>query len=171
MRSVFLARPDAAELRHRIAGLAWISVWLPPALACLLIAGESGRTMAAAHTNSWLRPVFERVFGPLRDTTWWWIHHLIRKGGHFAGYALVCLTFLRAWLLTLARRPAPSDGPWRLPACGLAVASTFVVACCDEWHQTFVPGRTGMFSDVLLDTGGALAMCGVAAMLWRPWRT
>ncbi len=35
----------------------------------------------------------------------------------------------------------------------------FVAACLDEWHQTFIVGRTGRLSDVLIDmlaTSGAL---------------
>jgi VanZ family protein len=38
----------------------------------------------------------------------------------------------------------------------LGVGSTFVLASLDEWHQTFLPGRVGCLSDVLLDTVGAL---------------
>ena len=30
----------------------------------------------------------------------------------------------------------------------------FFYACTDEWHQTFVPGRVGAFSDVLVDSIG-----------------
>ena len=32
----------------------------------------------------------------------------------------------------------------------------FLYACSDEYHQTFVVGRTGSFSDVLIDTLGAI---------------
>lgn len=32
----------------------------------------------------------------------------------------------------------------------------FTFACLDEYHQTFVDGRTGRFSDVLIDSTGAL---------------
>jgi VanZ family protein len=33
-----------------------------------------------------------------------------------------------------------------------------VVASCDEWHQTFLPNRTGTPWDVLLDCTGAIAL-------------
>jgi len=33
---------------------------------------------------------------------------------------------------------------------------SFLYACSDEFHQTFVPGRAGQFKDVLIDTAGAL---------------
>ena len=32
----------------------------------------------------------------------------------------------------------------------------FIYACSDEFHQTFIPGRTGQFIDALIDTFGAL---------------
>lgn len=32
----------------------------------------------------------------------------------------------------------------------------FVYACTDEYHQTFVSGRTGQFIDVLIDTSGSI---------------
>ena len=40
----------------------------------------------------------------------------------------------------------------------LGLAGTALVASWDEWHQTFLPNRTGSPWDVLLDCCGALAM-------------
>ena len=37
-----------------------------------------------------------------------------------------------------------------------AVLIGFLYACTDEFHQTFVPGRSGEFRDVLIDTIGVL---------------
>lgn len=62
----------------------------------------------------------------------------LRKAGHLAVFALL-------WLL--ARRPL-GDG-W-------GFAFTVLYAASDEWHQTFVPGRGGAVSDVLIDAAGAL---------------
>ena len=33
---------------------------------------------------------------------------------------------------------------------------TFFIAMLDEYHQTFVDGRTGVFDDVSIDTAGAI---------------
>lgn len=35
----------------------------------------------------------------------------------------------------------------------------FIYSCTDEYHQTFVNGRTGQFSDVLIDTLGGFISC------------
>ncbi len=32
----------------------------------------------------------------------------------------------------------------------------FLYACSDEWHQTFIPQRSGRFADVLIDCAGVL---------------
>ena len=37
-----------------------------------------------------------------------------------------------------------------------AFGFSFLYACSDEWHQTFVPGRAGLLSDVLVDAVGVL---------------
>jgi VanZ family protein len=41
-------------------------------------------------------------------------------------------------------------------AAGLAVASTFLIGCLDEWHQRYLRGRVGSIRDALLDSAGAL---------------
>lgn len=42
----------------------------------------------------------------------------------------------------------------------------FLYACSDEWHQTFVAGRSGRFSDVCIDFFGVLlGAAGVAVIL------
>lgn len=42
----------------------------------------------------------------------------------------------------------------------LCILICFIYACTDEYHQTFVLGRNGQFTDVLIDTLGA-SMCGL----------
>jgi VanZ family protein len=169
MKSVFSACPDTAALARRTAGLrGGLWVWFPAILGCFVIALESTRTMGANNTSTWLRPIFEGIFGHLPDDRWGEIHHLIRKTGHFCGYGTVCWTFLRGWLLTLARRASLTRLMWRLRSCALAVLSTAVVASCDEWHQTFLPNRTGQIADALLDTCGALVLCALVWLIcWR----
>jgi len=163
MRSIFAEKPDPLLLRQRTAGVRQIGVWLPPIVAVALIFVESTKTFSAKNTSSWLRPIVEWFFGHIEDSRWDALHYLLRKLGHICGYGFVCLTFLRAWLLTLGRKPYLSVSKWRLGSCALAVASTVVIASLDEWHQTFLPSRTGTVSDVGIDTLGAVLIC---ALLW-----
>ena len=53
--------------------------------------------------------------------------------------------------------------PWLL----LALAATAAYAATDEFHQLFVPGRSGQLKDVLIDTaGGALGLVLLALILY-----
>ena len=38
----------------------------------------------------------------------------------------------------------------------ISISICLIFACLDEYHQTFIPGRTGQFSDVLIDMIGVL---------------
>jgi VanZ family protein len=127
-----------------------INTWLPVAIGISVIALESTVWFGADQTSTPLRRIYEFLFGTVSDARWPPIHHLIRKCGHFVGYGLLCLTWLRAWWLTLALR---ATGFWNCAL--LALAGTALVASCDEWHQTFLPNRTGTPWDVLLDCCGA----------------
>ncbi len=165
MPSVFLTKPDPNRLRALTRGWRQIWIWLPVAFALLIIAIESTPTFSAANTSSWLRPIVERWSGPISDPHWAWYHHVARKCGHFVGYAFVCLTFLRAWLLILGRRLDLTVQSWLVTANVYAVASTMLIAGSDEFHQTFLPSRTGKLSDVLIDTSGGIVLCALSALV------
>ena len=100
------------------------------------------------------------LFGQLSDATWDLVHRLLRKSGHFLGYGALGLVWLRAWRMTLP------DARF-LSQTGLALLGTALVASWDEWHQTFLPNRTGSPYDVLLDCCGAAAMIGMAWLYLR----
>lgn len=45
---------------------------------------------------------------------------------------------------------------------------TALVASLDEWHQTYLPSRTGTIWDVVLDSLAALAMQVVIWLVLKP---
>ena len=168
MRTIFFEQPDPLALRRRLSGWRKLWVWSPALLAIAVIAVESTGTFSSDHTSEWLRPAVEAIFGRMGDKPWSEIHHLIRKSGHFLGYGMVALTFLRAWLLTLGQKQFLGRHQWYLGACLLAVFCTAMVAGADELHQSFLPTRTGMLSDVGIDTCGALLACSLCWLIfWR----
>ena len=73
---------------------------------------------------------------------------ILRKLGHFSGYA--ALATLWIWALRRSFRHA-------IP---ISVAISLVYAASDEYHQTFVPGRTGTPIDVAIDAAG------IALVVW-----
>jgi VanZ family protein len=167
MRDVFSASPSQSPETEG-GWRWWLSVWLPVAIALTIIAIESTGTFSSQNTSSWLRPIFEHVLGPMRNQVWETLHHYIRKSGHFVGYGTVGFTFLRAWLHTRGRGGISTVLSWRVECSILAILSTAVVASLDEFHQSFLPGRTGVPTDVLLDTSGACTLCLIVWLTrWR----
>jgi len=165
MRQVFSACPALLPERES-SWRWWVAVWLPVVLAVCVIVIESTGTFSAENTSSWLRPIFESIAGRISDAGWETLHHYLRKAGHFLGYGTVALTFLRAWLHTRARQGITNLLSWRAECTVLAIFSTAMVASCDEFHQHFLPSRTGTPIDVLLDTSGACTVCLVVWLIF-----
>lgn len=76
---------------------------------------------------------------------YYFIEFLVRKGLHFVGYGLIAILFYLMYRKFKAKI-----------AVIYAILTTFIVASLDEFRQTFVVGRTGIFDDVILDTAGAI---------------
>jgi VanZ like family len=135
--------------------------WLPAAIGVLVICVESTDSLSAAHTGSFLEWLC-RWMGCSSSWNILWVNHILRKTGHFAGYGILSLLFYRGWRLTgcilAIQRPRRLDVIFSL-------ACTLVVASADEFHQSFLPSRTGLPQDVLLDMTGALIFL-LAFQLW-----
>ncbi len=159
MSAAFLDDSEPKTESGRRGAARQIHAWWPVAIACVVILIESTRALGADNTSRWLRPAFELMFGRFSNAAWSQLHHLLRKTGHFIGYGTVCLTFLRAWLLTLDAHHAVSLRRLHWQATWRAILGAALVASCDEWHQSYLPNRTGTPWDVLLDTCGASVMC------------
>ena len=136
---------------NRRDALFWVSAWLPVVLGILMIVVESTEWLGADHTTGPLRLLFQTIFGQVSNQEWEIIHHYLRKSGHFIGYGLIGLAWLRAWWLTLPKSHFLTDTL-------LALLGTALIAASDEFHQSFVPNRTASPWDVLIDCSGALTL-------------
>jgi VanZ family protein len=129
----------------------WVSAWLPVLLGMAMIFVESTEVMGADHTSGPLRALYQAIFGHISNAHWDNIHHYIRKSGHFIGYGLIGLAWLRAWWMSLPHSRF-------LPDAFLALLGTALIASADEYHQSFLPNRTSSPWDVLLDCCGAITL-------------
>ncbi len=150
-------RSFAERLRPWIPALFWIAV----------IAWESTGLFTSENTFWWLYSVVSFAFGAVDREKLALANGVLRKGGHFAGYALLSYLFFVGWRgrffskRNLSRRQLRAAGHalahvWRGRWAWYAVLMTVAVASLDEFHQTFLPGRTGTWRDVVLDGIGAI---------------
>ena len=76
------------------------------------------------------------------------LEHYVRKTAHVTEYFLLAVTVaFPLWVYRLRG--------WRLVLCAGLFCMGF--AGLDEWHQSFVPGRSPALRDVFIDTAGSLA--------------
>lgn len=132
------------------------TAWVPAFFGLTVIFFESTAMMSGGNTSRWLLELCHGLWGQQDGPTFETSHLILRKLGHFSGYGILALLFRRGWYATAPSFLAWSRGQLRLLAAGLAVWSTFGIACMDEWHQKFLPGRVSSLYDVMIDTFGAI---------------
>jgi VanZ family protein len=129
--------------RHNI-----LKAWIAAILWLIVIAIESTAYLSSHNTGRILYPLLHFLFG-MDPAQFEHFHFYIRKGGHVFGYGMLSILLFRAWRESL---PIVNGANWTLRWATLAAVGTALVASLDEWHQTFLPSRTGTAWDVLLDT-------------------
>lgn len=89
------------------------------------------------------------------------LHTVVRKGAHFGAY------FILGILMLNGLRQVGSKGA---KSAILSLCFCFLYAVTDEIHQLFIPGRSGQFTDVLIDTAGAAAGIGIFSLALHLFR-
>ncbi|HEY1801185.1 MAG TPA: VanZ family protein [Terriglobales bacterium] len=142
-----------------------LKVWIAAGLWIGIIVVESTNYLSSDNTSHYLYPLLHFLFG-ISLKTFAPFHAYLRKAGHFVGYFILSLLLFRAWRETL-----PSVRHWTARWAGIAFLMSAFVASMDEWHQTFLPSRTGTIHDVLLDSSAALtAQVVIGLFLWFRFR-
>ena len=127
-----------------------------------LIFVGSTDTLSASNTSRIIRPLLLWLNPDLSEATLLRAHFAVRKAAHFTEYAVLALLAARAFFSSSKARLREL---WHASALALVVS----YALLDEYHQSFVPARTGSPYDSLIDSaGGAFALAVVA--LWRSRR-
>ncbi|MGA7895981.1 MAG: VanZ family protein [Candidatus Sulfotelmatobacter sp.] len=141
-----------------------MKAWIAAILWLIVIVIESSALLSASNTSRILYPLLHFLFGVdwVRFEYW---HFYIRKGGHVVGYGILSILAFRAWRETF---PAQGNPLWTVRWAGIAVLMTAFVASLDEWHQSFIPSRTGTPRDVALDTCAGIA-AQILVFFWVQW--
>ncbi|MGA2966707.1 MAG: VanZ family protein [Terriglobales bacterium] len=146
---------DFAARRPNLLRAWWTAVvWVG------LIAFESTDFFSSENTGGLLYRLLTRLFGQINLYDFLVFHHYLRKTGHVVGYGMLGLLLLRGWRATL------SQGRVQIGRTALlSWLGTVFVAAMDEWHQSYIPSRTGSVWDVALDSVAGLAFL-LAAYFW-----
>lgn len=106
-----------------------ILFYLPPLLCMGLIFYLSSRSWVPIPLPGWMI---------IRDKT-----------AHAIMYGILCYLWIRAFR-------AGDRKPISIALCAAAVLITTAYGISDEYHQSFVPGRTATVGDALADSAGAI---------------
>jgi VanZ family protein len=82
---------------------------------------------------------------------------VVRKTAHFMEY----------FILYMLMYNVVSEEFKPRKAFVICITGVFLYACTDEFHQTFVPGRAGRFSDVIIDTLGGLSAAALIGYRYK----
>ncbi|HJT00596.1 MAG TPA: VanZ family protein [Terriglobales bacterium] len=129
--------------------------WTAAILWLILIAIESTPWLSAQNTGHVLYQLLASFFGSINVSGVSAANAVLRKVGHVTGYGILSWLLFRAWRVTLG---SYRGAAWALPWSVIAFFMTAAVASLDEWHQSFLPSRTGTIHDVYLDSASALAV-------------
>jgi VanZ family protein len=143
----------------------WLKRWGPVIVWAIVISGFSTSAFTSENTSRIIIPVLHWMLPRVSMETLLVMHHYIRKSAHFVEYFILGLLLLRG--IRGERRGVKLA--WAL----VAICIVFCYASLDEFHQSFVPGRTPAFHDVMIDTSGGTSAQVLAALvaLWHEVRS
>jgi VanZ family protein len=127
----------------------FLSRYVPLILWLAFISFASSDNFSAGNTSRIIGPLILWLFPNTSQETLAIVHFITRKLAHFTEYAI--LGFLAARAFRTSPRQVISSR-WFLISLILVVT----YALLDEYHQTFVPTRTGSIFDSLIDIAGGL---------------
>ncbi len=119
---------------------AWAGLWLPVVIQMALIFYFSSQPSGS--------PALERF--PLPAGI-----------GHFGGYGLLALLLYRALNKSFLG--------WNRRAAGYTFLAAFSYGIFDEIHQSFVPGRQALVSDVFINAAGIVLTLAVIRFMINGW--
>lgn len=129
---------------------AFLKFWLPVLLWTSVIFTASSDMDSSRHSSTLFEPLLRWLFPHMPQPRVEHVHYVFRKVCHLTEYAILALLVWRA--LHQSKNNLPT---WSWPKVGGTLLIVFLYSSSDEIHQSFVPTRTGQFSDVLIDTMGA----------------
>ena len=115
-----------------------------------LIFYASTGDFSAENTSRFIGPLMHWLFPDISAQKMQLVHMIVRKTAHFGGYAVLGILAARAFCSSTRRWLWSRWFVW-------SVVLIIAYAMVDEYHQSFIPTRTGSPVDALIDITGGLA--------------
>jgi VanZ family protein len=143
IRGALRLEMETRSTRERIWRYAPLIIWMA------LISFASTNEFAAVNTSRVVRPLLVWLFPNITEESIGLAHFLVRKSAHLTEYAVLGWLAARAFT---GSSHALLRQRWFLAGLLLIV----IYASLDEYHQSFVPSRTGSLYDSGIDIAGGL---------------
>ncbi|MEP6849686.1 MAG: VanZ family protein [Acidobacteriota bacterium] len=136
--------------RERLIRYAPLFLWT------MIVLGFSSTQASSEQTSRIFLPLLKFLFPSAPIETIEIYHAVIRKLAHLSEYGILGFLSFRAF----ARSSVQALKKYSFVA---SILSVLMVACIDEYHQSFEPTRTSSPWDVAIDMAGGIAGVG---LLW-----
>jgi VanZ family protein len=140
----------------RTARMKWLRYWWPALLWAFAISIFSTGLFKSDNTGHVIIPLLRFFLPHASAETLEFLHHIIRKCSHLTEYFILSMLILRGI------RAGEKGMHLRWALVTILIIAGY--AALDEYHQSFVPGRTAAVGDVLIDTSGGIAAQLVASL-------
>jgi VanZ family protein len=130
--------------------------WWPALLWAVVISLFSTGLFKSDNTGHVIIPILRFFLPHASAETLDFLHHIIRKCAHLTEYFILSMLILRGI------RAGEKGLYLRWALVTVLIVAGY--AALDEYHQSFVPGRTAAVRDVLIDTTGGIAAQIVASL-------
>ena len=134
----------------------WLRYWWPALVWAAVISVFSTGAFTSDNTSHFIIPILRFFLPHAAPETLDFLHHIIRKCGHLTEYFILSMLILRGI------RAGEKGLHLRWVLVTILIIAGY--AALDEYHQSFVPGRTAAVGDVLIDTSGGIAAQIVASL-------
>jgi len=135
----------------------WLRYWWPALVWAVVISLFSTGLFKSDNTGHLIIPILRFFLPHASAETLDFLHHIIRKCGHLTEYFILSMLILRGI------RAGEKGLYLRWVLVTILIVAGY--AALDEYHQSFVPGRTAAVGDVLIDTTGGIAAQIVASLV------
>jgi VanZ family protein len=134
----------------------FIRYWIPVIIWSILICWLSTATFSSNQSSRFIMPAIHFLFPWISPEGADLIHWVFRKTGHFTVYFIFGLLLFRAFCGDCLQGR-------RLRWAVYSMITLIFFAIMDEIHQSYVPSRTFLLSDVAIDiTGGIFSQVVIA---------